>query len=203
MKPFPIALLLGLVELLPAVAGKPENVLIVINDSSPLSRSVGEYYARKRSIPVANVCRIKVSKDELIEREEYDRRIARPIANCLTKRNLRESIHYIVTTAGVPLIVNGKTGMDGDIAAVDSELTLLYGDMRTGKPHRRPGMIPNPMFGKTDRPFTHAEFPIYLVTRLDGYDFADIRGLIDRALEARNRGKFIFDLKGERQRTGR
>ncbi len=177
------------------MAQKPENVLVVINDSSALSRSAGEYYARKRSIPIANVCRIKASSDELIEREEYDRHIARPIAACLTSRNLRESVNYIVTTSGVPLIVNGKTGMDGDIAAVDSELALLYTDMRTGKPHRAPGMIPNPMFGKVDHPFTHAEFPIYLVTRLAGYDFADIRGLIDRSLEARNRGKFIFDLK--------
>src|SRR5215217_3025497 len=34
-----------------AAAGKPENVLVVVNQSSALSRSIGDYYARQRGIP--------------------------------------------------------------------------------------------------------------------------------------------------------
>jgi uncharacterized protein (TIGR03790 family) len=36
---------------------------------------------------------------------------------------------------------------------------------------------------------------MYLVTRLDGYDMADMKALVDRALQARNKGKFVIDLK--------
>ncbi len=178
-----------------ALAQKPESVLIVSNDSSALSRSVAEYYSRKRGIPVRNVCRIHVPVTDEISRADYERSIAQPIAACLSRGKLHESILYIVTTAGVPLRIPGTSGLGGSVAAVDSELTLLYSDM-LGRAHGTNGYVRNPFFDRTDRPkFQHPEFPIYLVTRLDGYDFADIRGLIDRALMAKNRGKFVFDLK--------
>jgi uncharacterized protein (TIGR03790 family) len=47
---------------------------------------------------------------------------------------------------------------------------------------------------KRDAPFRHPLFPIYLVTRLAANDFADVKGMIDRSLNARNRGKFVIDL---------
>ena len=177
------------------------NVLVVVNDSSALSRSVGEYYARKRAVPVRNVCHIKASTEESISRDEYNRRIAAPVAACLIQRKLRESVLYMVTTAGVPLSISGETGPSGDAASVDSELTLLYSDMREPRRYFR-GSVPNPMFGRLEHPFNHKDFPIYLVTRLAGYDFADIRGLVDRALLARNRGKFVFDLADAGDPTG-
>ena len=52
------------------------------------------------------------------------------------------------------------------------------------------------------QPFTHASFPIYLVTRLAGYDFDDVKGIIDRSLAARNQGKFVFDLKSDDDSEG-
>jgi uncharacterized protein (TIGR03790 family) len=58
-----------------------------------------------------------------------------------------------------------------------------------------PAGIRNPFFGKVAAVFRHPDFPIYLVTRLSGYDFADVKGIIDRALVARNRGNFVIDLK--------
>jgi uncharacterized protein (TIGR03790 family) len=191
----PSFLSLALIAVSPIVAQKAENVLIVVNDSSALSRSVAEYYARKRSIPEGNVCRIRVNPAEEIDRNDYHSRIAKPVAAYLAKHKLRESVFYLVTTAGVPLRIRGAGGLGGDVAAVDSELALLYTDM-LGRPRKFEGSVPNPMFGRVQRPnFNHEEFPIYLVTRLAGYDFADIRGLVDRSLAATNRGKFVIDLK--------
>ncbi len=171
-----------------------ENVLAVINEASPLSRSIGDYYVARRHIPAANICRITASVQEEISREEYDQRIAAPVAQCLRARHLEDKILYIVTTAGVPLKIEGHGGIGGDAAAVDSELTLLYSDMRGG-PHSLPAGIANPFFGKTRFPFRHPDFPIYLVTRLAGYDLDDVKGIIDRALIARNRGKFVIDVQ--------
>ncbi len=187
------SVVLGFFAVSAAQAQKPENVLIIVNDASSLSRSVAEYYARKRSIPERNVCRIRVIPNEEIDRADYDSRIAKPIAACLVKRQLREAISYIVTTADVPLRIRGAEGISGDVAAVDSELALLYTDL-LGHTRKPEGAVPNPMFGRLDRPFNHRDFPIYLVTRLAGYNFADIRGLIDRPLQTQNRGKFVFDL---------
>ena len=76
----------------------------------------------------------------------------------LHKNGLQESIYYIVTTAGVPLKISGAgDGMNSSAASVDSELTLLYSDLKTGKPHPIEGSIPNPFFGKRDRAFSHAD----------------------------------------------
>jgi uncharacterized protein (TIGR03790 family) len=177
-----------------SAAQKPENVLVVVNEESALSKTVGEYYVLRRHIPLANVCRIHAPALELIRRDVYDNQIAASVAACLKSKGLTETVLYIVTTAGVPLRVNGPgEGMETETAAVDSELALLYSEMH-GNRHPLPGPFPNPFFGNMAA-FAHPQFPIYLVTRLAGYDFADIKGLIDRALLAKNTGKFVIDLK--------
>ncbi|MSV35891.1 MAG: TIGR03790 family protein [Bryobacterales bacterium] len=186
----------------PAVATTPERVLVVVNDNSQLSRSIGEYYVQRRGVPPGNVCHVKTATNEDIPREDYDREIARVIGECLRRRGLVESIYYIVTTAGVPLRIPGTGGTDASAASVDGELTLLYTDLAGGKPHALRGSIPNPFFGKRDAPFSHPRFPIYLVTRLAAYDLAGVKAMIDRALQASNRGKFVIDLTNSSDAAG-
>lgn len=179
----------------PALAQDGHNVLVVVNDNSSLSRNIGDYYARRRSIPLTNICHIRTAEDEEISRDIYNRQVAAPIAGFLRGGGLVDRVLYIVTTMGVPLKIQGAANMDGDEAAVDSELTLLYLDMKRGAPHAIRGSIPNPFFGKKDAPFTHPQFPIYLVTRLAAYDFDGVKAIVDRALQARNVGKFVIDEK--------
>ena len=176
-------------------AQTPQNVLVVVNDHSPVSRSIGEYYALRRSIPSGNVCHIRTGVEEVVERAVYNVAIADRIANCLKTKNLVESVFYIVTTLGVPLKIAGTEGLNGDQSSVDSELTMLYFDIARGA-HPIPGSIPNPFLGHVNDKFTHTAFPIYLVTRLAGYDFEDVKGSIDRSLAATNQGKFVIDLSG-------
>ena len=184
----------------------PENVLVVVNDNSSLSRTIGDYYARRRGVSLSHICHLRTSASESIARPDYDREIAAPIAGFLARSRLTESILYIVTTGGVPLRISSTgagAGMDVDTAAVDSELTLLYSDMHRRKPHSLRGSLPNPFFGKRDAKFSHPQFPIYLVTRLAAYEFDGVKALIDRSIEATqsaargsaNRGKFVIDLK--------
>jgi uncharacterized protein (TIGR03790 family) len=179
----------------------PDSVLVVINQTSALSRQIGEYYAQRRHIPSSNICGINASANEEISRSDFDDQIARPIQNYLRGHNLTEKVLYIVTTAGVPLKVHGNLGLDAEAASVDSELTLLYFDLH-GRAHPLPAGIANPFFGKINAPFRHPDFPIYLVTRLAGFDFDDVKGIIERALVARNRGKFVIDLKGSDNTQG-
>jgi len=174
--------------------GDASNVLVVINDASALSRAAGEYYVRRREIPLRNVCHVRASTEEAVTRDAYNASIAAPIARCLRSRKLVEGIYYIVTTAGVPLKIEGAAELGGDQASVDSELTLLYADLH-GPAHATHGFIANPFFDNRGGQFGHPRFAMYLVTRLAGYDFPDIRGEIDRALAARNTGKFVIDMK--------
>ncbi len=186
----------GLVGLSALDAQDGGTVLLVVNRASNLSRRIADYYIPRRGIPLSNVCRLNIRPEaEEISWDDYVARVERPIARCLAAARLQERVLYIVTTMGVPLKVTGSgEGPATEACSVDSELTLLYAKMR-GKHFPRAGPIPNPLYRRQDQPFTHASFPMYLVTRLAGYDFDDVRGIVDRSLAARNRGKFVFDLK--------
>jgi len=82
-----------------------------------------------------------------------------------------------VTTAGVPFESRRhRRRGDGTIASVDSELTLLYLDQKTGKQHAIDGVNPQSVFWKKRPGVSHPEFPIYLVTRLAAYDFDGRQG---------------------------
>jgi uncharacterized protein (TIGR03790 family) len=178
------------------------NVLLVVNDASSLSRAIGQYYAGRRGVPPRNICHVRTAVTESIDRTQYDREIAGAVTGCLTRNGLTEQVLYIVTTGGVPLKIPGSMGMEGDYAAVDSELTLLYSDLKLGHPHPIAGPVSNPFFGRRDAKFAHPEFPIYLVTRLAAYDLEGVKAIIDRGLHAANQGKFVIDMKSPGSQEG-
>lgn len=185
----PLALLAGA-----AFAQSPDEVLVVVNKQSPDSREIGQYYLRKRGVPLKNLCTIDTKPDEVIPRTVYDRQIEPAVTACLRSGGLVEKILYIVTTSGVPLRVEstGGTGLTTSSASVDSELTLLYRHIH-GVQNEIEGFVPNPFFRQRDTPFRHPLFPIYLVTRLSAWNVAEAKKLVDLSLAARNFGKFVID----------
>ena len=179
-----------------------ENVLLVVNKSDPTSVRIGDYYRLRRSVPAKNVCVISTTSEEEIPWNVYEEQIERPVGDCLKKNGLTEKVLYLVTTMGVPLKVDGAgSGIEAEHASVDSELTLLYSKLKGGS-YQRAGGFPNPFFMKREAMFRHPQFPVYLVTRLAAYDFADVKGMIDRSLAARNRGKFVIDLNSPQNEPG-
>jgi uncharacterized protein (TIGR03790 family) len=186
-----------------AFAQSPASVLVVVNRNSPVSRRIADYYAFRRSIPRGNVCKIDAPDRETISRAVYDRTVAAPIAACLKSRRLVETVLYIATTLGVPLRIENTSGQgaDRDEAAVDSELAALYADLH-GARHGLNGPMRNPFFGRVDQRFRHPEVPIYLVCRLAAYDFDGVKGMIDRSLEAMNRGRVVLDMKSNTDAEG-
>src|SRR5581483_9852639 len=112
-------------------AQTPANVLVVVNQSSEISRRIADYYTKKRAIPAENFCRLHVTDTEEIDWSTYSNQIEEPIAACLKQGKRQESILYVVTTLGVPLRVRGNgENQATETCAVDSELTLLYAKMR-------------------------------------------------------------------------
>src|SRR5579864_2272143 len=97
-----------LVPLAAGLAQTSANVLLVVNQSSEISRHIGDYYERKRAVPAENVCRLRVTDAEEIDWTVYEKQIEEPVAACLKQGKLEEKILYIVTTLGVPLRVKGE-----------------------------------------------------------------------------------------------
>ena len=187
-----------------ATAQTPDQVLIVVNRQSAISQEIGQYYMKKRGVPLRNLCTINTPPVEKISREIYNSQVEAPIGSCLNNKNLREQILYMLTTYGVPLTISGRQpagSLQTDTASVDSELTLLYQRLH-GAHVPLSGPAPNPFFRQRDAPFRHPQFPMYLVTRLAAYDLAEMRAMVDRALIARNKGKFVIDLKASEPTEG-
>jgi uncharacterized protein (TIGR03790 family) len=196
----PLLFLLAAASIVRAQTG--DNVLLVVNQNDPVSRQIADYYRPRRSVPLKNVCYLSTTSEEEISWRVYQDQIERPVGDCLKKAGLQEKALYIVTTMGVPLKVDGGgSGMLAEHASVDSELTLLYSKFK-GATHPRSGGVPNPFFMQRDSPFRHPQFPIYLVTRLAAYDFADVKAMIDHSLAAHNRGKFVIDLNTSKDEPG-
>jgi uncharacterized protein (TIGR03790 family) len=205
-------------------AGEPAafhpEILIVVNEQSPISVAVGEYYRAVRNVPASNVVRLSIPlrdpqfsdrRDELILRSAFVKRIRDPLAKFLTETGLADRIEIIVTTKGVPLVVPaGPAGLsatalrDSPGASVDAEIALLF----SGRDGSRGivGMV-NPYYD-ADRSFAafraaNPGAPLrYLVARLDGYPTdvhpqtgvpADVKALIDAARGSPAPGPFLID----------
>ncbi len=206
LRPWAAVLLLVLTAA-PASAQTGENVAVIINDASPASQKIGDYYVLKRAVPETNVIHLKTTADDTIPRGEFAANIEQPIAVALRQRGLQDRVLYIVLTKGVPLRIAGSTGPSGTIASVDSELTLLYRRMM-GRSVLAAGHVDNPYFLgagalQSARPFTHREHDIYLVSRLDAFTVEEAMALVDRGVAPSTDGRFVLDERGdERSRAG-
>jgi uncharacterized protein (TIGR03790 family) len=169
----------------PSLRG-PEGVLVIINEQSKDSITVGEGYAALRGIPKENLVRINCPDQETIKRRIYNRQIRNPIRQAMRERKLSRKISFIVTTRGVPLRIASESHLsvraaaDRREASVDSELTLLQ---RSYSPK---GWISNPFLHHYGY-FDSTRYSMYLVTRLDG-PTADIAiGMVRSAINEEKR----------------
>lgn len=181
---------------LPLAALDASNVLVVENYNSLISRQTAEFYTQRRKVPAANQCTIRVTAAEEIERDVYEASIEKPVAACIDRRPRGLApIQSILLTIGIPIRIRGSGGADGTAASVDSELSVLFA-RRLGRALEFEGRIPNPYFGQASRGFDQLRYPMYLVCRLAAYDFTTIRKMVERSLEATNRGRFVVDMQG-------
>jgi len=184
----PLLLFVCASALNPAQGAKPANVLVIINDNSPISREIGAYYAAKRKIPTKNVLHIKCQTGETIENPLYPKSIEKPIKQYLAKTGLNKSVDYLVLTKGIPIKLSNGMCVDSLLMCMDLGLGVEGLDQG----------VPNPYYNKNEL-FSHKKYGLYLATRLDGYTAKDAKALVDRALAAKpKRGMFLIDLTPER-----
>jgi uncharacterized protein (TIGR03790 family) len=165
------------------------DILVLINNNSAMSVQVGEYFAETRNVPGTNVAYLDVVAREVITKDQFED-LKDQVKTYMVTNELVSNINYIVTTKGFPLKIYNASLMYE--ACVDEELALIFGsrEYQIGNYY----YVANPYAGKRVY-FSHGEQGMYLVNRLTGYDWDDVKGIIDRANDTYgNRGQFVLDV---------
>jgi uncharacterized protein (TIGR03790 family) len=192
----------------------PDEVLLVYNRNSSISKSVADDYAEKRK--VKNVLSIQCvdsalkTGDETVPLAVYAESIEKPIRDYLSAHR---EIQFIILTKGVPIRISGaETGERPDHSSPDTPLNTSVDNHLAAMDYKSiPGALKINITGSgatgvawsnrywnANEPFAHAKFGGYLVTRLDGYTEADSKALVSRALAAEQGlgdGKVLFDVQ--------
>ena len=170
-----------------------DDVVLIVNDNSYISREIGDYFVQQRNISESHVINISAPDRETINPSQFDD-IAGQIKENLSQRNLTDRINYMVTTKGVPLRVSDSNWRS---FALDQGLMLL--DSQYENTIHNTGWIENPYFQDVDPeemiPFSRDEYGIRLVTRLTGYTAEEAKRLVDLAGESYGvRGNALLDM---------
>ena len=171
-----------------------DDVAVIINNNSHLSGEIGKYFASHRNIPNQNIIRINTLPDEEINDLEFNN-LRSQVESYIQANNLKDKINYIVTTKGVPLKVNrGNTSSTSSpSASVESELTLILGPYNSSIGIN--GIVFSPYYYQNNH-FLRKDYGIYLVTRLDGYTFEEIKDMIDKSAQSVVKGdKFVQSIE--------
>ena len=92
-----------------ASALTPDEIVVVANSRATDSVKLAKYYMQKRAIPQENLIKIRTTWDEVCDREDYDKNIAAPVREAITKLRTTKLIRGIVTMYGVPLKIRPPT----------------------------------------------------------------------------------------------
>ena len=151
------------------VAGA-ENVLVVVNGSSPQSVEIGEYYRKRRGIPERNVLKLSYHANlEMVSFRIFEENIKAPIQAYLTSQGLKEKILYIVMTYGLPYKVLVQGGRSAD--SVDAQLADLFDEIKSDPNNDMAspeGLYRNPYYLAGSHFSRGNGNRGYLVARLDG-----------------------------------
>lgn len=170
------------------------DVLLVVNDNSTISKQIADYFRSVRNIPDKNICNITAQTAEQVTRAEFNR-IRNQIESYVLDSEMEDDINFIITTKGLPIrISSGNWRLR---ASVDNELCLILGPYATWIDDLNNYQVNNVYYEKEEQFIRSEELPIYLVTRLTGYNFSDVKQLIDNAAASANQrdsgGSFLFD----------
>ena len=90
----------------PAWALDPGELVVIANRSYSGSVGLARYYMKKRGIPKDNLVIVRTTDREACSREEYDKRIAKPVRAFLQKKDPHGVLfRCLVTVYGIPLSV--------------------------------------------------------------------------------------------------
>lgn len=84
----------------------PENVAVVVNGDSEVSRRIANEYVRLRDIPPQNVISIsKLSNTEKITVDEFREVVLRPVLKTIEERGIKDQIDVIAYSSEIPTAI--------------------------------------------------------------------------------------------------
>lgn len=187
---------IGLLLAAVASALTPQQVVVVYNEKSPLSKKAAFRYAEVRNIPQENMVGLRLSANNL-SRENYSRLVEKPLLKIAGEREWRLSsavslggkkdIYALLLMPDCPLMVGKIPGNQKEnpqlrsSATLDAELALL------GARYQLHGTIPNPSF-EGSRQFCETPPAALSVCRIDAPDEETIMRMIEEPAQVERQG---------------
>ncbi len=182
------------------------DVLLIVNDSSRNSVTIGDYFAQRRHIPAAHIYHFRADTSETMDSATFIP-LKWALQGWMRSHNLVDSINYIVTTKGCPLRIatrqwdqfdsTGKLVALGGQSSFEDCLALINGVDSVRILSTRTQFYQSRYYNSTEH-FKHNQqtMPYYLVTRLDAYTVDQVKGIILKAENpvAADDGLWVLDL---------
>lgn len=161
--------------------GGPHRVLVVVNDASPESLELGQYYQDQRAIPERNICHVNTTTNYSIELTDFTNDIANVVRSYISSAGLSNQIDYVVFTRGMPYRVYSGTSSNGITAA-------MYYGFKTAPVCDSPSTTSAHDYFREERSFWRAASPVsnryYLSMVLTGFNMDEARRAVDRSVQA-------------------
>src|SRR5262249_50502133 len=150
----------------PAWGLQPDQIALIVNDQSPGSRELADFYARQRHIPEGRIIAISVGQPdaahprEEISASDYEPMIAGPVRAYLEQHGWKDKVTCLVSFWGVPLRVGQRSNTPeeaAELATIDKErgtlgprVTKAVAAIEAIAAQVRPGYAPTTQIGSGD-----------------------------------------------------
>jgi uncharacterized protein (TIGR03790 family) len=184
-----LSLLLLVLGIVPLWAGESGlNTIVIINQASPDSLALGNYYCERRAIPPENVLKVNWTGSKTIWTDaEFTQHLRMPLAEMLAHRNLTNQINLVVLSMDLPfttdVIAGGATNRNSTTSA------LFYGT----KPASAGATDLTNRYDRSELPFIWVRSNAvpalqFLTTQITAGSLAQARQLVDQGVQSD--GKF-------------
>lgn len=179
-----------------ASALTPQQLVVVYNEKSPLSKKAALRYAELRRIPQENLVGLQVRSGNF-SREHYTKQVEQPLLKLAQERNWRlasavsrggsKDIYALLVMPDMPLLVGGIPGVKNvqplqkSSATLDGELALL------GARYSLAGTTNNLSFDASRR-FQETPPAALSVCRIDASDEETIMRMIEEPVQVEKQG---------------
>ncbi|MHB9139806.1 MAG: hypothetical protein ACYC4Q_10435, partial [Victivallaceae bacterium] len=167
-----------------------DDVLVVVNDKSPASLEIGEYFRNTRKIPDVNVVHVSMTDKQGTGSEfgqatkDEKKALVDAIKNHMTTNNLTDKINYIVLTRGIPMCAASPEFPTAPFHITD--IYVLFSLSESAADNSIPDIFnKNKYFyyynnvDMLNKKFSSKKFGYYIVSRLDGPGVNNIKKMID------------------------
>ncbi|HEY8241166.1 MAG TPA: TIGR03790 family protein, partial [Kiritimatiellia bacterium] len=155
--------------------------MVVVNDNSPESLELGQYYQDARGIPERNIFHISSTTNFTVDAASFSNDIRNPVLAYVSSSGLSNQVDFIVFSRGIPYRVAEGNASNGVTAA------MFYGFKSSPPPCSLPSNTRSDYF-EAERAFSHSgdlsSNRYYVSTVLQGWTLDATRRALDRSVSA-------------------